>query len=664
MSADKRFYITTPIYYVNGTPHIGHTYTSVVADAAARWRRMKGERAHFLTGTDEHGQKVLDKANERGMTPKDHCDDMVVHWKAMGERFALSNDHFVRTTDPGHVACVKAVLQSLWDKGEIYKDSYTGWYSTSAERFWTEKDLVNGKCPDTGQPVTKIEESNYFFRMGSYQQRLIDHIEANPDFILPEMRRNEVVGFLRKPLGDLCISRPKERMAWGIDLPFDTDFVTYVWFDALLNYISVPGYLPGGGDDYLDTWPATYHLIGKDILTTHSVYWITMLMAMEVPLPEHIFAHGWWMSSDGEKMSKSLGNAIDVNLLADEYGADPVRYFLLREIALGADGNFSYEGFQIRYNADLANDLGNLAHRALSMTTNWLGGVTPVDEAPTELEAELQELAARASSAYAEGMDTLQFKAALDALWELVRAGNKYVDTTAPWALNKQGDTARLATVMRTVLELCNLAGGLLLPVMPAKMAELLGRMGRTPAQAEADVRALLAGELQPLTALEAGVALDLGEPLFPRFRKLPERIAALFAEAEAAQPEAARPKKQKKAKEPPPPTPEDAISYEDFAKLRLRAGRILSCERHPEADKLLVVKVDVGEPEPRQIVAGLAEFFEPEAMVGRTVVVVCNLKPVKLRGVWSNGMLLAASDEAGVQDLVGAQADPGAVVK
>ena len=664
MSADKRFYITTPIYYVNGTPHIGHTYTSVVADAAVRWRRLKGEAAYFLTGTDEHGQKVLDKAVERGMSPKDHCDDMVVHWKAMGERFAISNDHFVRTTDPGHVACVRAVLQSLWDKGQIYKDTYTGWYSTTAERFWTEKDLVDGKCPDTGQPVTKIEESNYFFRMSNYGQQLIDHIEANPDFILPEKRKNEVLGFLRKGLGDLCISRPKERMAWGIDIPFDTDFVTYVWFDALLNYLSVPGYMPDGDDAYQGTWPADYHLIGKDILTTHSVYWITMLMAMEVPLPKHIFAHGWWMSADGEKMSKSLGNAIDVSLLADEYGVSAVRYYLLREIALGADGNFSYQGFQTRYNADLANDLGNLAHRALSMTRNWLGGTTPALGANTELEDDLQALAVTAIKDYAERMDRLDFKAALDALWELVKAGNKYVDTTAPWAINKKGDTERLATVMRTVAELCNLVAGFLLPVMPAKMGELLERLGRTVPQAEADVRALLAGSAEPLRALVEGHPQDLGEPLFPRFRKLPPAIAALFPDDDEPKKKQPQAKKQKAPKEPPPPTPEDAIEYTDFAKVRLQAGKILECIKHPKADKLLVVKVDVGEPEPRQIVAGVANVFEPDQLVGRTIVVVCNLKPVKLRGVWSNGMLLAASNEEGVQDLVGANCDPGAKVK
>jgi len=659
MCPDQRFYITTPIYYVNGTPHIGHTYTSVAADAAVRWRRLKGQDAFFLTGTDEHGLKVLEKADERGMSPQDHCDDMVVHWKAMGERFGLSNDHFVRTTDPHHVRCVQAVLQDLWDKGEIYKDSYTGWYCTSCERFWTEKDLVDGRCPDNNTPVQKIEESNYFFKMGSYQQALVDHIQANPDFILPEKRKNEVLGFLRKPLGDLCISRPKERMAWGIEIPFDSDFVTYVWFDALLNYLSVPGYLPGGDDDWRSTWPADYHLIGKDILTTHSVYWITMLMAMQVPLPRHIFAHGWWMSADGEKISKSLGNAIDVNLLADEYGACATRYFFLREIAFGADGNFSYQGFQTRYNADLANDLGNLAHRALSMTTSWLGGVVPPLGENSDLEDQLQALAGRSLQTFAQGMDQLQFKQGLDGLWELVRAGNKYVDTTAPWALNKKGDTARLGTVMRTVLEVCNLVGAALLPIMPHRSGVLLGRLGRSAEQGAADLRALLGGQAQPLRALAEGTTLDLGEPLFPRFRKLPERISALFGDQQPAQNEK-QTRKKGAPKEPPPPMPDDAIGYEDFARVRLRSGRVIEAGEHPGADKLLVLKVDVGEEQPRQIVAGIAHKFTPEALVGRNVVVVCNLKPVKLRGVWSNGMLLAASEDD-VVDVVGAEAAPGA---
>ncbi|MFH1466677.1 MAG: methionine--tRNA ligase [Pseudomonadota bacterium] len=658
MSPEKRFYITTPIYYVNGKPHIGHAYTSVAADVAARWRRLKGERVFFLTGTDEHGQKVLDKARERGMEPQAHCDDMVVHWKRMGEQLGITNDHFVRTTDPAHQACVQATLQDLWDRGEIYRATYEGWYCTSCERFWMEKDLVDGRCPDNGTAVTKIEETNYFFKMGKYQQALMDHIEQHADFIQPEKRRNEVLGFLRRPLEDLCISRPKERMSWGIELPFDQDFVTYVWFDALLNYLSVPGYRPGGDDGWQDLWPADYHLVGKDILTTHSVYWTTMLMGMGVPLPKHIFAHGWWMSADGEKMSKSLGNAIDTDLLIEAYGVDALRYFLMREIAFGADGNFSYEGFQTRYNADLANDLGNLAHRGLSMTTGWLGGVVPAAEAPTELEAELLVVAHAALQACAEGMDTLAYKAALDGLWELVRAGNKYVDTAAPWALNKKGQTARLATVMRTVLEVCNLAAACLLPVMPTRMEELLGRLGRTPAQAGADLRAVLAGDASPFGLLPEGGALTHGEPLFPRFRELPPAIAALFPAPEPAP--AAR---HKPAEDPAPSTPEDAIDYDHFAKVRLRVGRVLQAEHHPKADKLLVLQVDVGEDAPRQIVAGIALKFAPEALVGRNIVVVCNLEPVKLRGVWSNGMLLAASDPE-LADLLTAQAKPGAVVK
>jgi len=671
MTTDKRFYITTPIYYVNGTPHIGHAYTTIAADTAARWRRLKGQQAFFLTGTDEHGQKVLQKAQEREMEPQAHCDDMVVIWKDMWRKLGISNDEFVRTTDEPHRRCVQAVLQALWERDEIYKDTYAGWYSTTVERFWTEKDLVDGKCPETGLPVQKIEETNYFFKMSAYQQRLVDHIQDNPDFILPEKRRNEVLGFLRKPLGDLCISRPKARMSWGIELPFDSDYVTYVWFDALLNYLSVPGYLPDGDEGYLRTWPADYHLIGKDILTTHSVYWITMLMAMGVPLPRHIFAHGWWMSSDGAKMSKSLGNAIDVDLLIEEYGVCAARYFFLREIAFGADGGFSYQGFQTRYNADLANDLGNLAHRGLSMTRNWLGGEVPEAGSASELETELKAVAERALATYAKGMDELNFKGALDGLWELVRAGNKYVDSTAPWSLNKQGDKVRLGTVMRTVLELCQLAGALLLPVMPEKSAELLRRLGRTPELASEGLQALLAGQARLLEQLEPGTALDVSDPLFPRFRKLPPRIQAMFGEEEGAsagsmkqgKPKKKAKKKKKKAKEPPPPMPADAIGYEDFAKVKLRAGRVLEAARHPGADKLLVLKVDVGEEAPRTIVAGIADKFAPEELVGRGIAVVVNLKPVKLRGVWSNGMLLAAGGEA-VQALLEADVEPGTVIR
>ncbi len=655
----KPFYITTPIYYVNGRPHIGHAYTSIVADSLARFQRARGRGAYLLTGTDEHGQKVLEKAVSRGMGPQEHVDDMVVHWRAMMDRLNISYDHFVRTTDADHVRCVQSVLQSLHDKGLFYSDAYVGWYSPAAERFWTEKDLVEGKCPDTGLPVERVEETNWFFKMGAYQQRLIDHIEAHPEFIQPSSRRNEVLGFLRKELGDLCISRPAERMSWGIPFPFDERYVTYVWFDALLNYVSHAGFDPNGSTErFAELWPADVQLLGKDILTTHAVYWSTMLMALELPLPRTLFAHGWWMSADGSKMSKSLGNAIDVDLLVDAYGVDALRFFLLREVAFGADGQFSYESFQNRYNADLANDLGNLAHRGVSMSTKWLGGSLPTLGAGTGHEAALRELAAGVPGAYAAAMDELRPHDALEAVFSLVRAGNKYIDDTKPWALNKAGDTEALSTVLRHVLEVSTLAAALLEPVMPTKMAELLGTLGAGSDRGAALLRSALAGQ-GVLQQLEAGTALTLGDPLFPRFREFPPAIAALFAVE--AEPPAPSKKKSKKKKGPPEPPAE--IPLADFAKVALRAGRVVSAEAHPNATKLLVLGVDVGEAEPRQIVAGIATKYAPAELIGKRVVVVANLAPIELRGVMSQGMLLAAGGKE-VVDMVTVDAKPGEIVR
>jgi methionyl-tRNA synthetase len=648
------FYVTTPIYYVNGLPHIGHAYTTIAADAIARWHRLNGREVFFLTGTDEHGTKVLEFAKKRGMSPKEHCDDMVVHWRAMWQKLGVGYDRFLRTTDADHASVVQGVLQKLWDEGLIYRSDYTGWYSVSAERFWTEKDLVDGKCPETGQAVQKITETNYFFKMGQFQQALVDHIEANAAFIRPESRRNEVLGFLRRPLEDLCISRPKARMSWGIELPFDPDYVTYVWFDALLNYLTGAGYDPRQSSVIPKFWPADFQLLGKDILTTHAVYWSTMLLALGLPLPRTLYAHGWWVSSDGAKMSKSLGNTIDVGLLVDAFGPDATRYFFLREIAFGADGAFSYEGFLTRYNADLANDLGNLAHRGLSMTTNWLEGRVPAITENTPAEFEFRAIAARAVAGFADAIAELQFHRALEALWELVRAGNKYIDTEQPWALNKRGDRARLQTVKRHVLEACAIAGVLLLPIVPDKAAELLRRLGLSAADAAERIPALVAaaraGSLE-FELLTTGASLEVGEPLFPRFREMPEGIAALFAAAA-------------------PPVAEDApleiaqpITYDDFAKIQLRTGKVLHAERHPKADRLLVLRVDIGERRPRQIVAGIANRYAPEDLVGRHVVVVANLQPAKLRGVMSEGMLLAAGGES-VVDLVRVEADPGEIVR
>jgi methionyl-tRNA synthetase len=667
------FYITTPIYYVNGTPHIGHAYTTIAADTAAEYMRMIGRRVRFVTGTDEHGQKVLEAAVARGLTPKAHCDDMVVRWKAMMERLEVRYDRFIRTTDADHERVVTAVLQRLYDAGEIYRDTYTGWYSTAAERFWTEKDLVDGKCPDTGQPVQEITETNYFFRMGKYRDRLIAHLEACPESVQPASRRNEVLGFLRQELGDLCISRPKSRMSWGIPMPFDDDYVTYVWFDALLNYATAAGYHPeDGAPDWTDWWPASVHLIGKDILTTHSVYWTTMLMALGLELPETIYAHGWWIAGDGQKMSKSLGNAIEVDLLVDSFGLDATRYFFLREIAFGADGSFTYEGFLSRYNVDLANDLGNLAHRGLSMTTKWLGGVVPPDAAPGAPELALRELASETVRRFDAEMKGLQFNRALGAVMDLVGAGNKYIDTEQPWSLNRDGETARLQSVKRHVLELCYIAATLLLPVMPNKCAELLEKLGRTPDDARAYLTELLACDGPvPLAGLVEGTPVILGEQLFPRFREMPAPIAALLAAAPAEAAEVseapvskrAQKRAEKKKKRAGPPPPPERIEFADFAKVALKVGHVVSAEPHPDATKLLVLQVDVGEAAPRQIVAGIRSKFTPEAVVGRKVVVVANLAPVTLRGVESQGMLLAAGGTE-VIDLVAVDAPPGEVVR
>ena len=658
MSPQDSYYVTTPIYYVNGNPHIGHAYTTVSADVLAEYQRMRGVAVRFLTGTDEHGQKVFDAAKDRSLEPKAHCDDMVVRWKAMMSRLGIRYDRFIRTTDPDHVEVVQTVLQRLFDAGEIYQDTYTGWYSTSVERFWTEKDLVNGKCPESGQPVQEITETNYFFRMGKYQQQLLDLFEARPDWVQPASRRNEVLGFLRQPLGDLCISRPKSRMSWGIALPFDDDFVTYVWFDALLNYLTGTGYHPDRPDERKPWWPANVQLLGKDILTTHAVYWVTMLMALGVEPPNMLFAHGWWVSGDGQKMSKSLGNTIDVDLLVEAFGVDATRYFMLREITFGADGAFSYDTFLTRYNNDLANDLGNLAHRGLSMTTKWLDAQVPEDAAPGEAEAVLRKLGTDVVKRFDAGMNSLDLQGALTAVMELVGAGNKYIDTHEPWALYREKEMDRLKTVKRHVLEICYLAITLLLPVIPDKSAELLAKLGRTPEEATTYLNALVDladGEEVGLDGLSVGAKIEIGEPLFPRFREMPESILALFAEPE--------PEPEPEPETAPMSEAEDLIEFTDFAKIQLRTGVVRAAEPHPNADRLLVLEVDVGEDKPRTIVAGIRSRFEAEDVIGRNVIVVVNLKPAKLRGVVSEGMLLAAGGKQ-VIDLVSVDAGPGEVVR
>ncbi len=478
--SNNHFYVTTPLYYVNDKPHIGHAYTTVAADTISRWHTMHGRQTHFLTGTDEHGQKVFDAAAKLGKSPQDHVDSMVEPFKSLWEKLDIQFDDFIRTTESRHTTMVQAVLSKLFNSGDIFEDYYEGWYSTSAERFWTEKDLIDGKCPDTGLDVEWIQEKNYFFRMSKYADQLRDWIRNNPTFIQPESRKNEVLGYLKKDVGDLCISRPKSRLSWGIPLPFDEEYVTYVWFDALLNYITALGYNPDSdeqSESFSKQWPAKYQLVGKDILTTHSVYWSTMLFALGLEPAQCLYAHGWW-TVEGQKMSKSLGNVVDPHLLISNYGVDPVRYFLLRQIPFGVDGNFAHDDFLIRYNSDLANGIGNLYQRSIGLLQNSHDGLIPEIGERTEHDIALEETTKLCVSKYREHIENLQFFHALEELQTLIQAGNRYIQVEQPWKLMKTGGEVRCGQVMRFALEVCRVAGWLLSPIMPNKCTTMLNALG------------------------------------------------------------------------------------------------------------------------------------------------------------------------------------------
>ncbi|MDT8307776.1 MAG: methionine--tRNA ligase [Anaerolineae bacterium] len=510
---NEPFYVTTPIYYVNDEPHLGHAYTTVLADVLARYARLWGRETFFLTGTDEHGWKVERAAQSHNVSTQAQADAMVVRFQEAWQRLYIEPDDFIRTTEPRHRRVVQAVLQQLWEQGDIYQDDYTGWYCVPDERFWTEKDVVDGNCPDCGRPVEQLAERNYFFRMSRYQSWLIATIEENPNFIRPATRRNEVLGFLQKPLGDLCISRPVARLNWGIPLPFDPNYVTYVWFDALLNYVTAPGYLQDE-ERFARLWPQVLHLIGKDILITHSVYWPTMLHAAGLPLPRQIFAHGWWIMGE-EKMSKSLGNVVKPLDLADKYGVDAFRYFLLREMTLGRDTNFSESGLAQRYHGNLANNLGNLLHRLTHMIARYCDGQLPAPGTPSPLDTALRRRAEELIPAVRVLVEALALNQALADVVEFAGEINRYLEQTAPWELAKAGDRERLATVLYTAAEALRIAAVLLAPVLPERMALLWQRLGWQAPMQLAD--GLGWGELQP------GAVVGRGAPLFPRLDEVTE---------------------------------------------------------------------------------------------------------------------------------------------
>lgn len=501
------FYVTTPIYYVNDEPHLGHAYTTVLADVLARYARLWGRETFFLTGTDEHGWKVERAAQSHGVSPQEQADTMVVRFQESWERLRIAPDDFIRTTEPRHRRVVQAVLQQLWEQDDIYQDDYTGWYCVPDERFWTEKDLVDGNCPDCGRPVEQLAERNYFFRMGRHQEWLIQTIQDNPNFIRPESRRNEVLGFLQQPLGDLCISRPVSRLNWGIPLPFDGEFVTYVWFDALLNYVTAPGYLQDD-ERFARLWPQALHLIGKDILITHCVYWPTMLHAAGLPLPRQIFAHGWWIVEE-QKMSKSLGNVVKPLALAERVGVDAFRYFLLRDMTLGRDASFSEASLLQRYQADLANNLGNLHYRITNMTGRYCAGRVPAPGEPTPLETSLQARAEALIPSLREQVERLALNQGLAEVVELAAEVNRYLEQSAPWTLAKAGEAGRVATILYTAAEALRICALLLWPVMPERMATLWQQLGWQATERPGE--GLRWGALQP------GAAVSRGEPLFPR---------------------------------------------------------------------------------------------------------------------------------------------------
>ena len=606
-----RYYITTPIYYVNAPPHLGHAYTTIVADVLNRFHKLTGRETYFLTGTDEHGDKVVEAAAAVGKDPQSYADEISDLFRQTWPNLDIANDYFIRTTDDLHKQVVRYILQKVYDAGDIYFSSYSGQYCVGCERFYTDRELVDGKCPQHDRPPVPREEENYFFRMSKYQDWLIDYIQKNPDFIRPERYRNEVLSFLSEPLEDLCISRPKSRLSWGITLPFDDRYVTYVWFDALINYVSALSY--PDGSLFARFWPVAQHLIAKDILKPHGIYWPTMLRAAEIPLYQHLNVHGYW-NVEEKKMSKSRGTVVKPLDLLKVYGLDAFRYFLMREMVFGLDASFSEEALITRVNADLANDLGNLASRLLTMIHKYCEGKVPSPDTEDKDDEELKRAATELPATYALQVERLEFHKALMAVWELINHVNRYVDQSAPWVLARDPQKqSRLHTVLYYSLESLRIVGVLLDPIMPNASKELLDRLGFKIDSSELRLgRHATWGNLLPDTTTRRGKAL------FPRIERKVE-------DAETDEP----------IKKP-------LLKLDEFSRLDLRVAEILGAEAVPGSENLLKLEVDIGEK--RTVVAGIARHYRPEDLVGRQVVMMVNLKPAKLMGIRSEGMVLVAS--------------------
>jgi methionyl-tRNA synthetase len=631
--ADKKtYYITTPIYYPSNKLHVGNSYTTVAADAMARFKRLTGYDVWFLTGTDEHGQKIQRQAEASGKTPLAFVDEIVAWIKELWEELDISYDDFIRTTEDRHKEKVAAIFTRFYEQGDVYKGKYEGWYCTPCEAYWTERQLADSKCPDCGRDVELIAEEAYFFRMSKYADRLMEHIEKNPDFIQPPSRKNEMINnFLKPGLEDLCVSRTS--FDWGIPVPFDPEHVIYVWLDALSNYITALGY-GEEGSNYDRFWPADVQLIGKDILRFHTIYWPIFLMALGQPLPKTVFGHGWLMLQDG-KMSKSKGNVVDPRVLAARYSSDALRYFLLREIPFGQDGIFSLENFIVRINTDLANDLGNLVSRSLTMAERYFKGALPAPVDSSEAsDAELISLALETPAAVEGFMDQLKTSDALAELWKLVRRSNKYIDENMPWALAKDpANEARLGTVIYNLIESIRFIAVMLQPFMPRSPQLIWEQLGLKDNHALQSWESLTSwGQVKP------GSTVERGEDLFPRLN-----LQAEIREMQGGQPAAKEPDLETEE-----PEKDDLITLDQFQQVDLRVAEIVTAERVPKSDKLLKIEVSLGGEEKRQVVAGIAEHYEPEVLIGKKVLFVANLKPVKLRGVLSQGMLLAATNEDG----------------